>query len=258
MALARLLYISMLGEPGHYDPEDYRDLCPSGLEKHWTRNWHGPAAQDRGFAFAAVDVCRGEALPPGAEVDAVILGGTVHAVNEKRPWIGRLASWLESYRRLERPLLGICGGHQLVSILLSGADFGTRPSGTLAGTLAITLHETGRGHPLFAGLSSAPRFHFGNTMHIRPRPGFAGQILASLGESPAVAIDHGGGWYSCQFHPESRKAMWACYFGRKEPEWIAAFSENHDGERFLSNFLDIAGRHCGAAAPALARAGTRP
>ena len=252
----------MLGEAGHYDPEDYRDLCPSGLEKDWIRAWHGPAAEAQGFALRTVDICRGEALPPAGEVDAAILGGTAHAVDEDRPWIVMLAGWLENYRRLERPLLGICGGHQLVSILFSNAGLGMRPSGTLAGTHAIKLHEAGRGHPLFAGLPAAPRFHFGNAMQIRPRPGFDGQILGSLGESPAVAVDHGGGWYSCQFHPESRRAMWACFFGRREPERVRHFDEDHDGADFLSNFLAIARRHAGTSNPAparlQARAGTRP
>ena len=47
-----LLYISMFGERSHYDPEEFRGICPSGLEKDWILEWHGPLAARFGFELS--------------------------------------------------------------------------------------------------------------------------------------------------------------------------------------------------------------
>ena len=240
-----LLFISMMGEDSVYKTEDYRDMCPSGLEKDWILDLFKPMAREFGFELRAIDICRGDPLPPPADVDAVILGGTAHAVSEDRAWLEDLSGWLRALRPLERPLLGICGGHQLMHLLFEDAVLTGRAGGTLAGTHPIDLSESGRRHPLFAGMSETPRFHFANYLHILPARDLGGAVLASLGESPAIAVDHGGHWFSCQFHPESTKALFPCFF-RREPEAdVGAYSEEHDGRRMIGNFLRIAERYLG-------------
>ena len=235
-----LLFISMLGEESVYKTGDYRDLCPSGLEKDWIPDRYAAMAQEFGFELRAIDICRGDALPPPAHVDAVIVGGTAHVVTEDRAWLHGLGRWLREFRPLGRPLLGICGGHQLVLLEFGNNTLARRAGGTLAGTHAIELSESGRRSPLFAGMSGSPRFHFANYLHILPAGDVGGTVLASLGESPAIAVDHGGHWYSCQFHPESSKAMWKCFFHREPELDIGAFSDEHDGLRMVRNFLHVA------------------
>ena len=65
-------------------------------------------------------------------------------------------------------------------------------------------------------------------------------VLARHSESQAIAIDHGGNWYSVQFHPEATKLMLTCY--GKEDNQIDpdTYSENHDGPQLFKNFLYIA------------------
>ncbi len=238
-----LLFISMLGEDSVYRTGDYQDMCPSGLEKDWILGQLAPMAREFGFQLRAIDICRGDALPPPADVEAVIVGGTAHIVNEDHPWLDDLSGWLQEFRPLGRPLLGICGGHQLACLLFENGTLTYRNSGTLAGTYAVELSESGRGHPLFAGMSGSPRFHFANFLHILPAADVGEKVLASVGESPAIAVDHGGHWYSCQFHPESSKAMWTCFFKREPEVDIGAFTEEHDGGRMVGNFLQIAEQH---------------
>jgi GMP synthase-like glutamine amidotransferase len=193
-----------------------------------------------GFQLSCADVCRGDDLPESAEVHAVILGGTAHEIAEGRPWMLSLSGWLLAYRELRRPLLGICGGHQLVATLLSDAAVEHRRTGTLIGTYPIRLTEDGRHHPLFDGLPAAPRFHFSNYMHIIPARTASDVVLASHDESPAVALDHGAHWHSCQFHPESRKESWACRYRHRVPDVTTAYAEAHDGTHLIGNFLRIA------------------
>jgi len=42
----KLLFISMLGESSLYHVDDYKQICPSGLEKDWILSWHGNLAKN--------------------------------------------------------------------------------------------------------------------------------------------------------------------------------------------------------------------
>lgn len=235
-----LLYISMIGESDVFDPNDFRGLCTSGLEKDWIFDWHATVAQRFGFRLNCVDICRGDNLPSPIGVHAAILGGTIHVIDEGRPWMLSLLGWLRAYRELRRPLLGICGGHQMISTQLSDGTLRRRPSGKLVGTFPIELTEQGKNHTLFEGLPETPRFHFSNYLHVIPARNTSDSILASHEESPAIAIDHGAYWYSCQFHPESRKESWICHYEREAPGKLAAYTEVHDGNQLIGNFLRVA------------------
>ena len=235
-----LLFISMLGEKEQFDPDHFTSLCPSGLEKDWVAEWFAPMAREIGFAMSSIDICRGDALPQPSGVDCVILGGTMHVINEDRPWLHKLFDWLDRYRPLERPLLAICGGHQLISTRFEDGKLAGRAGGTLAGTYEVELTEAGRSHPLFAGLSERPRFNFANYLHVVPSITQQERVLAQKGESTAICIDHGGRWYTTQFHPESTRSVWACMYERKEPENVANYSDRQDGPALIGNFLRMA------------------
>jgi GMP synthase-like glutamine amidotransferase len=236
-----VLFISMLGEREHFVPELYRDLCPSGLEKDWILDWHGPSAAEFGLEMIAVDICRDDRLPPATAVGTVILGGTLHVIDEDRRWLHDLVEWLQDYRTLGRPLLAICGGHQLLSTRFGNGKLVGRQSGTLAGTCEVELTALGAAHPLFRGLPRRPRFHFANYLHILPSDAQKNGVLATQAGSPAVALDHGGGWFSCQFHPEARKESWDRYYASLDPDYVSAYDVKHDGVRVIENFLGLSG-----------------
>lgn len=235
-----VLFISMMGEREHYRPEEFQDICPSGLEKDWILDWHSPRAEEFGLYMASIDICRGEALPPASSVDGIILGGTLHVIDEDRQWLHDLFRWLGDYRTLQRPLLAICGGHQLLSSRFGSGELVGRAGGTLAGTYKVELTDQGAAHPLFLGLSRRPCFHFANYLHILPSDAQKNSILASQANGPATVIDHGGNWFSCQFHPESRKESWDCYYAQTEPDYVSAYTEEHDGALVMTNFFRIA------------------
>jgi GMP synthase-like glutamine amidotransferase len=232
-----MLFVSMLGEREHYRPEEYQGVCPSGLEKDWVLDWHGPQAAAYGLEMTSIDICRGDPFPPGAGFCGVVLGGTLHVINEDRPWLHDLMRWLRDYRALGRPLLAICGGHQLLSTRFGAGELVGRAEGTLAGTYEVELTERGAGHPLFLDLPRRPRFHFANYLHILPSDAQKNGVLASQPGGPASVLDHGGHWFSCQFHPEARKESWDCYYAGLEPDYVSAYTEQHDGARLMANFF---------------------
>lgn len=235
-----MLFVSILGEPSHHKVENFQVLCTSGLEKDWFFDWHGQSIREFGFELNCIDLCRGETLPPSEEIHSVIVGGSAHLINEKRSWLYDLTQWLKEYRKLHRPFLGICGGHQLVSTRIFNGNFAKRNTGTIAGTYGIELTDKGRKNPLFKGLPDYPRFHFANFLHVIPSAEMADSVLARHTESQAIAIDHGDNWYSVQFHPEATRQMLLCYCREDEDFNPAAYSETHDGPQLFRNFLDIA------------------
>lgn len=235
--MKNIVFISMLGEAHLYDVDKFKDLCESGLEKDWIAKWLQPVSNDYGYQLTSVDICRGDKLPPPSDVDAVIVGGTSHDVREQFPWLERLTSWLREYRILRRPLLGICGGHQLISIVFGGGELEERKDGRFAGTFPIEVSELGKHHPLFDGIAESPVFHFANSLHIQPSSYLAKRVLACSKDSSAVAIDHGDHWLTCQFHPESEKNTWESYFRDDHDVDIGLYSQAHDGGRLIENFL---------------------
>jgi GMP synthase-like glutamine amidotransferase len=68
------------------------------------------------------------------------------------------------------------------------------------------------------------------------------KVLARMGESRAICIDHGNHWYTTQFHPESRKSVWSCMYEQTNPEYIPNYSDDQEGVAFVRNFLNIASR----------------
>ena len=117
-----------------------------------------------------------------------------------------------------------------------------RAGGTLAGTYAIELTDLGRQHPLFDGLSTSPRFNFANYLHVTPSDAQKAKVLARIGESSAICIDHGNHWYTTQFHPESRRSVWSCMYEQTEPEHVGNYSDDQDGAGLIRNFMKIAAK----------------
>ncbi len=237
-----LLFISMFGELEHYNPKEFSNICSTGLEKDWILAWHGPAAREMDFEMMSVDICRGDELPNHEIVDSVILGGTLHVIDEDRTWLVCLRNWLTAYRSTSRPLFAICGGHQLLATQFGEGQLVPRPAGTLAGTHEVQLTEQGRAHPLFSGLGATPKFHFANYLHIEPSAAQRDGVLAVQSDSSALVIDHGDNWFSSQFHPESRMETWTCTYARTHPDYLASYAAEHDGAQLIANFIALSAR----------------
>lgn len=172
----------MLAEPG---TAEYAACCgaPAGIDDSiWFRDRLDEAGLAEEVAVTTITITKGDILPPveSCRECIVVLGGTFNGVGDDRPWQRELQTWLLDYRELCQPLLGICGGHQVMAYVLHGEGaVETRRQGPIAGSAAVTLTTTGEAHPLFTGLGSSPVFHFGNGDHVVVVPECA-TILASI------------------------------------------------------------------------------
>lgn len=230
-----LVFIGMLGAPGRYDPAIFEHMPGGDDELLWMQLLLKKLGLLDRVAYRGVRVCYGEPLPDPGACDGVILGGSFHSVNERLAWQEGAVEWLRRYRSTGRPLLGICGGHQLVCTM-SGATVAPLEAGTMAGTFPVRLTERGRDHYLFAGLGDAPAFHFGNGEHVKRAPDGA-VALASRTEDAVCALDHGGHWLTVQFHPEADADTFSGYWAAVKPEHIRNYREVPEAQRLIANFV---------------------
>jgi len=230
-----LVFLGMLGAPGRYDPGIFAHMPGDDDELTWMRLLLKKMGLDDRVSYCGVKVSHGETPPDPADCDGVIVGGSFHSVNERLSWQMATVEWLRRYRATGRPLLGICGGHQLVCTLLGGT-VEPMATGTMAGTFPVRLTDRGRTHALFAGLGQAPAFHFGNGEHV-VRPPVGATVLADRTEDPACALDHGAGWMTVQFHPEAETDTFKGYWEQHKPANIDNYRPVPDAQRLIANFV---------------------
>ena len=248
--LLKVCYISMLCEKG--SQEDM--ITAEGPERSDdTGCWLSRRLNEIGFSPGQYDVtylnlAQGDALPDLGEFDSFVLGGTLIATaswkrgDKGRPWQRPLREWLLRQRQTGKPLLGICGAHQAMTVVLGG-EVTRRPGGVAAGSLPVKLTLAGLHHSLFEGVSAergdAPAFNFFNQEEVSQLPEDA-VVLATTEDSPAVAIDYGGGWLSVQFHPEASHSSFQHWVDEgiiRPPSPELAYCPLASGRILLANFL---------------------
>jgi GMP synthase-like glutamine amidotransferase len=225
----------MIGAPGRYDPSVYAGEPGGDDEVHWVRLRLREIGAEPRILYQGAKVCDGAALPPPTEVDGVIVGGSYHSVHDGLPWQHATLAWLDRYRTSGRPLLGICGGHQLIAHL-SGAPVEPVAGGPIAGSFAVALTAAGRRHFLFEGFGDAPAFHFANFDHVAAAPQGAA-ILATGPHMPCTALDYGDGWYGVQFHPEATDSCLAASWKPIDPALMRGYRPLPEAPRLIRNFL---------------------
>ena len=231
----KLCYLSILAEPGTYEPSLYDSMDGGDNECIWIENTFGHLP---GLTIQGYRVALGEAVPDPGDGDLFILGGSYNSVHDGFPWQAEIYRWLDKLRASGKPLLAICGGHQMICHM-QGIPIEHLPGGGfIAGTEAVTLSEDGLASPLMAGLGPMPRFQFGNQEHVTRVPTGA-RLLASHERSPVAALDYGGGWFSTQFHPEAMVETLKVAWRLSHPEYMKNYSETQDGFRLINNFVTM-------------------
>ena len=186
--------------PGRVRSDLFDTLAEGTNELHWLQRRIQQLNLAHLIDLDYVDISVGENLPNLDGYDAVVVGGSFHNANEGHDWQLALFDWLRDWRTTERPLLGICGGHQHAAIALGGS-VAVLASGVNARTAKLALTETGRSHYLFDHCGEQPSVHFAHFDHVDRAPDTA-DVLASY-QGTIQAMDLGGQWITVQFHPEA-------------------------------------------------------
>ncbi|MDH3438650.1 MAG: hypothetical protein OEN48_16910 [Betaproteobacteria bacterium] len=225
----------MLGEPGTYDATVYDHLPGGGDEGAWFRL---AFEHLEGLTIVTRRLPEGEPLPSPEEADTFVLGGSYNSVHDDFPWQRAVLRWLPELRAADKPLLAICGGHQLLCHFFR-APVVPLAAAPAAGTLDTALTEAGTSSALFAGLGPVSRFHFANYEHVPVVPHGAA-LLASADRVPVAALDFGRNWFSTQFHPEATIETMSASWARTHPELCRRYDAGDAGAKLVENFAGLA------------------
>ena len=230
----QVLVVSILGDD-EVLPQGLYDGAPEGqTDLHWMRRRLRQTGLERDIELAYVDISQGDDLPAVESCDAVVVGGSIHNANEDRLWQRKGIEWLQRWRETSRPLLGMCGGHQLATVALGGA-VAVMDGGVNASTVQLELTPAGRDHVLFAGCEKRPSVHLGHFDYVEQPPPGATVLAHYAGVN--MAMDMGRNWLTVQFHPEANANLMVVGWGGVLGDLSGAYRDEHAGLRIISNFF---------------------
>jgi GMP synthase (glutamine-hydrolysing) len=190
-----------------------------------------------------VRVDRGVRLPPPESVAGVVITGSAAMVPERLDWSERTAEWLRQAVEIDRPVLGVCYGHQLLAHALGGhVDY--NPRGREIGTVMIERMPASTTDPLIGAL---PRKFLAHATHLQtvlrlPR---GAVVLARSDLDDCQFVRYAPRAWGAQFHPE---------FGMQEMRgYLRARSEAIDYEGLDTGALLRGVRTCPHARAVLRR-----
>lgn len=193
---------------------------------------HGQVGVALHEAAALIDLYKpwsGQPLPQSVDADAlVVFGGEQTALDDHtHPYLPDLARLMAGYTAMDRPVLGICLGSQLLARAFGGENhLGTAPE---FGWVDVTLTDAGRADPVLSRVAQTfPIFQWHSDTFTLPE----GAIhLAQSHTAQNQAFRIGRATYGTQFHFEASRSVvrdWSDTFPetieRMLPGWAASHS----------------------------------
>jgi len=173
---------------------------------HWKPDRCSHWLKCQGCHLDYVCPARGEALPDVNNFDATIVFGGVQSANDcdQCDWMRDELDWIERFMTLQRPLLGICLGAQLIARTL-GATVGKHPE--LAQEIGFK--------PVYPAQSDSSFIPPGQLMFQWHNEGFelpeGAELLACGDQFPNQAFSFAGHVAGLQFHPEANHDVIECW-----------------------------------------------
>lgn len=197
------------------------------------------------FICCAVD--QGEALPASTEVACAIVTGSSAYVTDLAPWNHVAAGYLRTLHNEQKPILGVCYGHQLLAWAYGGeVDF--HPEGREIGTVDVLLTEQARDDRLFAGLPQTFRAQASHLQAVTKLPPEA-VLLAKNDFEPHHGFRIGNSTWAIQFHPEFSAHVMRSYIRERKSDIAAEGLDAQDllmdvedtpiAEQLLKRFVDL-------------------
>jgi len=143
----------------------------------------------------------GDRLPEARRYRGVILTGSDVMLTDNPDWSLRTQTWLGGILATgDKPVLGVCFGHQLLAQTLGGKAGWSR-NGEELGTITVELTEDGRRDPLYGGLPAQLTVQASHSQAVLQLPD-GGRLLARNAHEPVQAFAWGSNAWGLQFHPE--------------------------------------------------------
>lgn len=191
----------------------------------------GVALHERAALVDLYKPWSGQPLPQTVDADAlVVFGGEQAATDDhSHPYLPDLARLMADYTALDRPVLGICLGSQLLARAYGGENhLGTAPE---FGWVDVSLTEAGRTDPVLSQVPGTfPIFQWHSDTFTLPPD------AVHLAQSPVArhqAFRIGRATYGTQFHFEASRSVvrdWSQTFPevieRMLPGWSDTYPES--------------------------------
>jgi len=225
-----------------------REVCQAHGEQP---DWFRAVLHAAGVQTEIVCPSDGDALPDVHAVAGAIITGSWAMVTDKADWSERTAGWVREMVAAERPLLGVCYGHQLMAHALGGTvDY--HPSGPEVGCHPIAVAASARDDPFFSGLPETfDAFLTHEQSVLVPPPGAT--VLGRSDHDAHQILRYGPKAVSVQFHPEftpalmaaciQRRSNWLKENGRDVAAMLAALAPTVHSQRLLHWFAALAVPH---------------
>lgn len=212
------------------------DAIPSISAKR--RDFETWIAAGAGLSLADVTVIRvfqGEALPEPESVPGVIVTGSSSLLTDRELWSENTARWLARAVALDKPVLGICYGHQLLAHALGG-EVRHNPRGREIGTVDVKLNSHAKTDPLFGSFSDLLHLPVAHLQSVVRVPAHASVLGASVLD-PHQIIRYGSAAWGVQFHPEFDANIVRAYIDASRDDMLR---EGLDSEAIWHSATDTA------------------
>ena len=134
-----------------------------------------------------INVVDGEALPDVGAFEGYIISGSDKGVYDDTPWMAPLRAFLIEARKADKPMFGICFGHQIMADVFGGK--------------AERFGEAEIGVRSFEADGQTIKGHVWHQDQVTQLPPGA-SVIASAAYCPIAALSYDFPAMSVQFHPE--------------------------------------------------------
>ncbi|MDG1026936.1 MAG: glutamine amidotransferase [Gammaproteobacteria bacterium] len=166
------------------------------------------------FICSAVDL--GETLPKIDQVAATIVTGSPAYVTDGAPWNEIAAKYLRVLHEKQKPILGVCYGHQLLAWAFGG-EVGFHPHGREIGTVDVSLTACADFDVLFMQMPGNFKAQASHLQSVLSLPNEA-VLLAQNEFEPNHAFRLGDSTWGVQFHPEFDARVMKAYISERKDD----------------------------------------
>tara|TARA_B100001250_G_C19727350_1_gene756728 strand:- start:190 stop:882 length:693 start_codon:yes stop_codon:yes gene_type:complete len=177
--------------------------CGPGLDE--VKNKYGHSyqwVQDRcdmeDIYFSQSNVYKGE-FPKLEDGDGWIITGSAKSVYEDLDWIVELEMLIKRAHEIQKPILGICFGHQIIAQALGGIVKKNKKGWEL-GSCKININNHGALSKIFKDILLDDYFYMSHQDTVSKLPNHSLELASNEMGNQAYSI--GGFIYGVQFHPE--------------------------------------------------------
>ena len=206
---------------------------------------HGSGQSPDRFICSAVD--RDEALPDINDVAATIVTGSSAFLTDLAPWNELVADYLRQLHSQNKPILGVCYGHQVLAWAFGG-EVGFHPGGREIGTVDISLTQQSAGDLLFASAPDAFKAQASHLQSVTKLPEDA-VLLAKNSFEAHHGFRLGRTTWGVQFHPEFSAHVMRSYIRERKSDiaeegldvqdLLMDVEDTPDSAALLARFIEI-------------------